>query len=275
MPLRSRFAARAARRNRRRQLIARAPRVSATIDASFGVAFTRVVRAFSARVKETLAPQLRQDAPPAKMIATLSLKTQAQQASAQFRETAFQTARRLEKFSKSEASRWLGDLASDLPTTVPGFADRFADDTTARLEGLLNAALDAVTLGVDELTAEEIAAGEAEVLVGEVMDGWLSRAIQSARNLISSATTDLTKERSQSVGVDGYVWISMHDAKTRPEHAALDDGSIYSWDAPPLSGAESDCGDDCHPGQDYECRCMAVPAVGEATGEAAAEEEVA
>ncbi|MEM7295990.1 MAG: phage minor head protein, partial [Pseudomonadota bacterium] len=46
-----------------------------------------------------------------------------------------------------------------------------------------------------------------------------------------------------------YIWRTRGDGKVRSSHADRD-GQVYSWDHPPEGG---------HPGQDYNCRCVAEP----------------
>lgn len=53
-----------------------------------------------------------------------------------------------------------------------------------------------------------------------------------------------------------YIWRTVQDDKVRAEHAARA-GEIFLWRSPPEGG---------HPGQDYNCRCWAEPAVQTATG---------
>ena len=46
-----------------------------------------------------------------------------------------------------------------------------------------------------------------------------------------------------------YVWWTKDDLQVRSSHAARD-GKIFNWNKPPKGG---------HPGQDYGCRCRAIP----------------
>lgn len=46
-----------------------------------------------------------------------------------------------------------------------------------------------------------------------------------------------------------YIWRTRRDAKVRLSHR-MNDGRLFSWDNAPESG---------HPGEDYNCRCEAVP----------------
>ncbi len=55
--------------------------------------------------------------------------------------------------------------------------------------------------------------------------------------------------RKDSAKTDFYVWRTQRDAKVRGAHR-IQDGRIFSWSNPPPTG---------HPGQDFNCRCQAIP----------------
>jgi len=92
-----------------------------------------------------------------------------------------------------------------------------------------------------------------------------ARARLIARDQISKFNGSLTRLRQTEIGVEEYIWSTARDARVRPEHAALD-GKKFRWDKPPAIG---------HPGEDYQCRCSAIPvmdkffAVGEVIPKAA------
>lgn len=73
-----------------------------------------------------------------------------------------------------------------------------------------------------------------------------------------SAWADMNEETQTAEGIEHYVWIAQRDAFTRPAHAALDN-TVDDWDDPPLKADVSSNGEDCHPGDDYNCRCIAGP----------------
>jgi SPP1 gp7 family putative phage head morphogenesis protein len=54
--------------------------------------------------------------------------------------------------------------------------------------------------------------------------------------------------------VSKYEWSGVMDRRERKSHRELE-GKIISWDNPPDVGN----GRKCHPGQDYQCRCCAIP----------------
>lgn len=76
-----------------------------------------------------------------------------------------------------------------------------------------------------------------------------SRAKLIARDQTSKMNAAFNKTRQTSLGIDRYVWQTSGDERVREEHAA-NDGEVFRWDRPPVTG---------HPGDDVNCRCVPVP----------------
>lgn len=83
-----------------------------------------------------------------------------------------------------------------------------------------------------------------------------SRAERIARDQTLKTNGSLTANRQQTAGVTSYVWSTSLDDRVRPDHAALE-GKTIAWDDPPDVG---------HPGEDIECRCVAIPVIDEFAG---------
>ncbi len=77
-----------------------------------------------------------------------------------------------------------------------------------------------------------------------------------ARQETSLLVSAYRQTRYQDAGIDGYRWSSSHDSRVRPDHAKLS-GRIFTWDTPPIT--DSTTGARNHPGQDFNCRCVAIP----------------
>ncbi len=75
-----------------------------------------------------------------------------------------------------------------------------------------------------------------------------------ARDQISKFNGDLTQLRQTNAGITKYQWSTSGDERVRPEHAA-NDGKIFSWSDPPATG---------HPGDEFNCRCVAIPVLEDA-----------
>ena len=73
----------------------------------------------------------------------------------------------------------------------------------------------------------------------------------------------INKKTQEDAGVRRYMWYTRRDARVRPCHKALD-GQTCWWNDPPQMWTGSNyariyTGRRCHPGEDYNCRCSAVP----------------
>lgn len=83
-----------------------------------------------------------------------------------------------------------------------------------------------------------------------------SKAKFLARQETSLLMSQFREERYKSVGVEQYRWSTSGDRRVRPSHKRLN-GGIFSWDNPPIVDIKT--GRRAHPGQDFGCRCIAIP----------------
>lgn len=63
------------------------------------------------------------------------------------------------------------------------------------------------------------------------------------------------ERRQREAGVKRYTWRTKRDGRVRQRHAELDD-TIQLWSRPPVISKDGRRG---HPGEDYNCRCVAIP----------------
>jgi SPP1 gp7 family putative phage head morphogenesis protein len=120
--------------------------------------------------------------------------------------------------------------------------------------------------------------GTQRAQLGEVLDlateeGWpierLRKSVQErfsvtkshadliARDQTLKLNAQLSQHRQTSAGIREYIWSTSSDERVREEHAELD-GTRQSWDDPPVV---SESGDRAHPGEFFQCRCVAVAVV--------------
>lgn len=88
----------------------------------------------------------------------------------------------------------------------------------------------------------------------------ISRARLIARDQTLKLNAAITQHRQKNSGIEKYEWSTSLDERVRPLHARLE-GKIFSWDNPPVT---TDDGDTNHPGEDIQCRCVAVPVLDDA-----------
>lgn len=95
-----------------------------------------------------------------------------------------------------------------------------------------------------------------------------------ARDQMGTLNYNMTRYEHESMGVSKYKWVTKHDSRVRECHRELD-GHIFDWNNPPamwyrtISRGVVYTGRYCHPGQDYQCRCVASPVFNDKIVEAA------
>lgn len=79
-----------------------------------------------------------------------------------------------------------------------------------------------------------------------------------ARQETSLLMSKMRESRYKDIGSTKYKWIGADDERERPDHKLLNN-KIFSWDSPPVTNRET--GARNHPGEDFGCRCVAVPII--------------
>lgn len=84
-----------------------------------------------------------------------------------------------------------------------------------------------------------------------------------ARDQCAKLNGEIQRQQQLDAGIDEYIWDDSGDERVRDCHAALS-GHTFSWYNPPEMWYETKTGRVytgryCHPGQDYQCRCIARP----------------
>jgi SPP1 gp7 family putative phage head morphogenesis protein len=95
-----------------------------------------------------------------------------------------------------------------------------------------------------------------------------ARAELVARDQVLKLNAGMNRQAQQNAGVDRYRWSTSLDGSVRddpkgrgdPNHEILE-GTIHSWEEPPITCERT--GATNHPGQDYQCRCVAIPVLEE------------
>lgn len=85
-----------------------------------------------------------------------------------------------------------------------------------------------------------------------------NRAQLIARDQVGKYNGELARERAQSLGVATYVWSTSKDQRVRSDHGDLE-GTVQKYAEPPVVDART--GRTGNPGDDYQCRCQALPQV--------------
>lgn len=75
------------------------------------------------------------------------------------------------------------------------------------------------------------------------------RAKLIARDQTSKLTSSINEAKQTALGITKYVWSTANDERVRDSHSA-NEGKVFEWDNPPATG---------HPGEEINCRCVALP----------------
>ena len=75
-----------------------------------------------------------------------------------------------------------------------------------------------------------------------------------ARDQTAKLNGAIQRQEQQDAGITEYIWCTTGDERVRRSHAELN-GKKFSWASPPIT----DGGRMCHPGEDFQCRCIGRP----------------
>lgn len=95
------------------------------------------------------------------------------------------------------------------------------------------------------------------------------RAALIARDQTSKANGELSKQRQEDTGFKYFKWQTSEDSRVRDSHDDISDEDIgfgkgvYKWDNPPKNKK----GVQIIPGQEINCRCVAIPVTGRQVAE--------
>lgn len=99
--------------------------------------------------------------------------------------------------------------------------------------------------------------------VRDIYNDFISGIAQLTQNAIGELNAMLSKFLQIDAGITKYQWRTMQDGRVRECHQTFD-GKVFRWDDPPEIWYPTKhgvvyTGRLCHPGEDYNCRCIARP----------------
>jgi len=122
-------------------------------------------------------------------------------------------------------------------------------------EAVSNTLLNKIRKDVQAITAGSLTKGKSiRTITKEIQEttGVIkSKARFWARDQLGKTYSQLREIRQREAGFPGYIWMTSLDRRVRESHARLH-GQFFSWDEQTPIGV--------HPGEDYQCRCDAIPA---------------
>lgn len=90
-----------------------------------------------------------------------------------------------------------------------------------------------------------------------------NKAKMLARDQMGSLTCQIQRMQQEKAGCNKYRWHTRNDSRVRKCHRSFNN-RVFDWNNPPEIWYETKAGRvytgrRCHPGQDYCCRCTAIP----------------
>lgn len=146
-----------------------------------------------------------------------------------------------------ERQAWVRETAISIRRGITGATS----DSMIRHDGVMS--LVEVAIATIETTEES---------VSQAVSSFASRASQAARSAALRARSAsyryggiANRILQRAFGRTQYIWRTRRDGRVRPTHARLE-GTRQRWDDPPVISPDGRRG---HPGEDFNCRCIALP----------------
>jgi len=109
---------------------------------------------------------------------------------------------------------------------------------------------------VEKEVFEGFRADKIEKIIRNKYNTTVNKAKFLARQETSLLVSKYREERYKDAGVSSYKWSTSGDERVRDRHKDLN-GKVFTWDSPPITDQKT--GNRNHPGEDYLCRCVAIP----------------
>lgn len=179
--------------------------------------------------------------------------------SRRWRSLAERMAARLSRFNLAQIrNQFEAVLTVDVVRSEPWLAaelDTWATTNVGLIQGIGDTAIDQMALLVTERVRSGNVGRSLVKAVEERLEVSRSRATLIARDQTGKLNGRLTQLRQENLGIGGYIWRTVGDARVRDSHARLN-RTKHRWSDPgPANGH--------HPGGDYQCRCWAEPVLDE------------
>lgn len=148
------------------------------------------------------------------------------------------------------------------PTITPTMAERlrveYTENIKLSISGFAQDDAEALRKGLQKLVYEGAPRADVMAFIGAKLNVTKERAKYIARQETALFTSKLKESQYRGAGIDEYRWSTVGDNRVRNRHKALNN-KIFKWDDPPV--VDVDTGKRGHPGEDYNCRCQAIPLV--------------
>lgn len=147
------------------------------------------------------------------------------------------------KLTDAQKSAIAGEWAENLSKYIKGWTD----DNILKLR--------------EDIQSPVLAGGRAQSLVKGIEENYQvgrNKAKFLARQETALLMSKLQETRYRDMGITRYRWSTGHDTRVRHDHNLLN-GNVYSFSSPPITNRKT--GARNNPGEDFNCRCVAIPLI--------------
>ena len=153
-------------------------------------------------------------------------------------------------------------LGVDVFTAEPWLAseiESFTTENVSLIKGVTSEQIADIEQAVQRLVRRGASAAAIRDEIQTIMGSTRARAKLIGRDQTAKFNGRLSQLRQRQLGVEEYTWRTSDDERVRSSHSALDD-TRQRWDRPPVTVTSGKrAGEQNHPGQDIQCRCIAEP----------------
>lgn len=137
------------------------------------------------------------------------------------------------------------------------------DGNETAMQGIFNDLLNDIKDIFDKGRRNGTSFSEIRRLVNEKFGKAKRASAAAARDAVSTLSSKYAKLHQTDAGCTQYIWSTQRDSRVRECHQSFE-GKIFSWEYPPEMWYRTKegivfSGKYCHPGEDYGCRCVAIP----------------
>jgi SPP1 gp7 family putative phage head morphogenesis protein len=160
---------------------------------------------------------------------------------------------------KRAVNRTLGiDIAGDYYNDLK-FQSALDEWTAHNVSLIKSLPLETLDKMRDVVRAGYLEGARPEVMTKQILDAYditKKHARLIARDQSAKIGARMARIKAEDAGAEEYIWQTAEDSRVRTSHLRLN-GKKYKYSEPPV--VDEKTGRTANPGEDYQCRCVALP----------------
>ncbi len=163
-----------------------------------------------------------------------------------------------DQFDATTSNTGIGITADLTPFTIEKLATDYVNNLSLPIKNWGTDSIVTLRKDIEELVLNEgYRAKSLETIIQNSFNVTQRKAKFLAWQESSLLIAKYRESRYKLAGITQYIWVTSF-IRSRPDHVVLN-GTIQSWDLPPIVNRST--GKRAHPGQDFNCHCIANPVI--------------